>query len=114
LDFVWDKAKEDRTVEKAIFIDEIWQLVGAGSNAMAAEFCLEIFKIIRGYGGAAIAATQDLNDFLALDGGKYGKGVINNAMNNAKTLDLAPLKAGTYMVRVSGKNVNFAKKIVLR
>jgi len=79
LDFVWDKAKEDRTVEKAIFIDEIWQLVGAGSNAMAAEFCLEIFKIIRGYGGAAIAATQDLNDFLALDGGKYGKGIINNA-----------------------------------
>ena len=79
LDFVWDKAKEDRTVEKAIFIDEIWQLVGAGSNAMAAEFCLEIFKIIRGYGGAAIAATQDLTDFLALDGGKYGKGIINNA-----------------------------------
>ena len=24
LDFVWDKAKEDRTKEKAIFIDEIW------------------------------------------------------------------------------------------
>ncbi len=79
LDFVWDKAKEDRTKEKAIFIDEIWQLIGAGSNSMAAEFCLEIFKIIRGYGGAAIAATQDLNDFFALDNGKYGKGIINNA-----------------------------------
>lgn len=79
LDFVWDKAKEDRTKEKAIFIDEIWQLVGAASNSMAAEFCLEIFKIIRGYGGAAIAGTQDLNDFFALDGGKYGKGIINNA-----------------------------------
>ena len=79
LDFVWDKAKEDRTKEKAIFIDEIWQLVGTGSNSMAAEFCLEIFKIIRGYGGAAIAATQDLNDFFALEGGKYGKGIINNA-----------------------------------
>lgn len=79
LDFVWDKAKEDRTKDKAIFIDEIWQLVGAGSNSLAAEFCLEIFKIIRGYGGAAIAATQDLNDFFSLDGGKYGKGIINNA-----------------------------------
>ena len=79
LDFVWDKAKEDRTKEKAIFIDEILQLVGAGSNSLAAEFCLEIFKIIRGYGGAAIAATQDLNDFFSLDGGKYGKGIINNA-----------------------------------
>lgn len=79
LDFVWDKAKEDRTKEKAIFIDEIWELVGAGSNSMAAEFCLEIFKIVRGYGGAAIAATQDLNDFFALENGKYGKGIINNA-----------------------------------
>ena len=79
LDFVWDKAKENRTKEKAIFIDEVWELLGAGSNVMAAEFCLEIFKIIRGYGGAAIAATQDLNDFFALENGKYGKGIINNA-----------------------------------
>ena len=77
LDFVWDKAKEDRTKEKAIYIDEVWQLIGAASNAMAAEFVLEIFKIIRGYGGAAIAASQDLHDFIALEGGKYGKGIIN-------------------------------------
>lgn len=79
LDYVWDKAKEDRTQEKAIFIDEVWQLIGASSNRLAAEFVLEIFKIIRGYGGAAICATQDINDFLALDDGKYGKGIINNS-----------------------------------
>lgn len=79
LDFVWDKAKEDRTQEKAIFIDECWQLIGANSNRLAAEFVLEIFKIIRGYGGSAICATQDLNDFFALDDGKYGKGIINNS-----------------------------------
>lgn len=79
LDFVWDKAKEDRTVEKAIFIDETWQLIGASSNRLAAEFVLEIFKIIRGYGGAAICATQDLNDHFSLDDGKYGKGILNNS-----------------------------------
>ena len=28
LDYVWDKAKEDRTKEKAIFIDEAWELIG--------------------------------------------------------------------------------------
>jgi hypothetical protein len=79
LDFVWDKAKENRTAEKAIFIDECWQLIGASSNRLAAEFVLEIFKIIRGYGGSAVCATQDLNDFFSLDDGKYGKGIINNA-----------------------------------
>ncbi|MDR1204541.1 MAG: ATP-binding protein [Peptococcaceae bacterium] len=79
LDYVWDKTKEDRTREKAIFIDECWQLIGAGSNRLAAEFVLEIFKIIRGYGGSAICASQDINDFFALDDGKYGKGIINNA-----------------------------------
>ena len=79
LDYVWDKAKENRTEEKAIFIDECWQLIGANSNRLAAEFVLEIFKIIRGYGGSAICAAQDINDFFALEDGKYGKGIINNA-----------------------------------
>ena len=79
LDYMWDKAKEDRTKEKVIFIDEIWQLIGASSNPLAANYVLEIFKIIRGYGGAAIAATQDINDFLSLDGGKYGRGILNNS-----------------------------------
>ena len=79
LDFVWDKAKENRTEEKAIFIDECWQLIGANSNRLAAEFVLEIFKIVRGYGGSAICATQDINDFFALEDGKYGKGIINNS-----------------------------------
>jgi hypothetical protein len=79
LDYVWDKTKEDRTKKKAIFIDETWMLIGASSNKYAAEFVLEVFKIIRGYGGAAIAATQDLGDFFALEGGKYGKGIVNNS-----------------------------------
>ncbi len=79
LDFVWDKVKEDRTKRKAVFLDELWNLIGASSDKMAANFVLSIFKTIRGYGGAAIAATQDLNDFFALDGGSYGKGIINNS-----------------------------------
>lgn len=79
LDYVWDKAKEDRTAKKAIFLDELWTLIGAKSSVEAAEFVLEIFKVIRAYGGSAIAATQDLNDFFALDNGRFGKGIINNA-----------------------------------
>ena len=81
LDYVWDNIKADRTKKKAIMIDEIWQLIGASSNRQAAEFCLEIFKVIRGYGGAAIAATQDLSDFFSLEDGKYGRAIINNSKN---------------------------------
>ena len=82
LDFVWDRAKEDRTEEKAIFIDECWQLLsgaGAAGTRMAGDFVLEIFKTIRGYGGSAICASQDLNDFFNLDEGRFGKGIINNS-----------------------------------
>ena len=81
LDYIWDNIKADRVKKKAIMIDEIWQLIGASSNKLAAEFCLEIFKVIRGYGGAAIAATQDLSDFFSLDDGKYGRAIINNSKN---------------------------------
>lgn len=77
LDFVWDKAKEDITKRKTIILDELWKLIGHSSNTMAAEYVLEIFKIIRGYGGSAICATQDLNDFFALNGGEFGRGIIN-------------------------------------
>ena len=82
LDFVWDRAKEDRTEEKTIFIDECWQLLsgaGATGTRLAGDFVLEIFKTIRGYGGSAVCASQDLNDFFNLDEGRFGKGIINNS-----------------------------------
>lgn len=92
LDYVWDNIKADRTKRKAIFIDEIWQLVGASSNKMAAEFCLTIFKTIRGFGGAAVSATQDLSDFFSLEDGKYGRAIINNSKNKI-ILNLEPDEA---------------------
>ena len=92
LDYVWDNVKADRTKKKAIMIDEIWQLVGASSNRQAAEFCLTIFKTIRGFGGAAISATQDLSDFFSLEDGKYGRAIVNNSKNKI-ILNLEPDEA---------------------
>lgn len=92
LDYVWDQVKADRTKKKAIMIDEIWQLVGASSNRQAAEFCLTIFKTIRGFGGAAISATQDLSDFFGLEDGRYGRAIINNSKNKI-ILNLEPDEA---------------------
>ena len=64
-----------------------------------------------GFTGIKSTATAEVLNSL---GQVVMKGSINNATNNAATLNLATLNAGIYMVRVSGKNVNFAKKIVLR
>lgn len=64
-------------MKKSIMLDEVWKLIGTSSNRQAAEHVLEIFKIIRGYGGSAVCATQDIDDYFALDDGKYGKGILN-------------------------------------
>ena len=77
LDYIFDTVKADRTTRKMIFIPEMWKLIGSGSNRDVANYVLEIFKIIRGYGGGAVADTQDLSDFLALEDGKYGRGILN-------------------------------------
>lgn len=79
LDFAWDTIKSDRTKQKVVFLDELWRLIGPGSSPKAAEFVLEIFKLIRSYNGCAVGATQDLNDFFAQDDGRYGKAIVNNA-----------------------------------
>ena len=92
LDYIWDSIKTDLTKKKAVMIDEIWKLVGTSSNRQAADFCLTIFKTIRGYGGAAISATQDLSDFFGLEDGKYGRAIINNSKNKI-ILNLEPDEA---------------------
>lgn len=68
---------EDITRKKALIMDELWRLLGSASNAMVAEYVLEFYKVVRGLGGAAIGSTQDLSDYTALEGGKYGRGVLN-------------------------------------
>ena len=79
MDFLWSKIKENRTEKKALFIDEGWQLIGASTDTKAADFVYRIFKIIRGYGGSAVFATQDISDLFAFQDGKYGKAIISNS-----------------------------------
>ena len=77
LDFVWDKAKESRISKKVIFLDELWTLTGAGANKLAGNYVQEIFRLIRGFGGAAIQATQDLSSSFSVDAGKSSKEILN-------------------------------------
>ncbi len=129
LDFVWDRAKADRTEEKTIFIDECWQLLsgaGATGTRLAGDFVLEIFKTIRGYGGSAVCASQDLNDFFNLDEGRFGKGIINNSktkiilnleddeadrvqetlhLSDAETLEILHFERGNGLISTNSNNI---------
>lgn len=78
-DFVWDKCQADTTQKKVIALDEVWQLIGVNASKQVANFVLDIFKLIRGYGGMAIAATQDFSDFFSKTNGDIGKAIVNSS-----------------------------------
>lgn len=75
----WDKIKKDRKIRKAIYLDEIWRLIGVTSNKEVASFIYKIFKTIRKYGGSGVAITQDVSDLFSLENGIYGKSILNNS-----------------------------------
>ena len=78
-DLFWDKIKINRKIKKAIYLDEIWRLIGVTSTREVAKFIYKIFKTIRKYGGSAVAITQDISDLFSLDDGTYGKCILNNS-----------------------------------
>ena len=61
----------------ALLVDELWSLVGATANPHAAGFVLEMVKTIRGLGGIAVTSTQGMQDLFGLEGGSYGKGILD-------------------------------------
>ena len=79
VDLFWDKIKRNRNNNKAIYLDEIWRLIGVTSNQYVASFIYKIFKTIRKYGGSGVAITQDISDLFSLEGGIYGKSILNNS-----------------------------------
>lgn len=91
-DLIWDMARQNRLKQKAIIIDEVWQLIGSGSSPQAAEFLVEMAKIGRAYNTSVIFATQDINDFFSLEDGKYGKAIIANSKTKI-ILNLEPHEA---------------------
>lgn len=78
-DICLDYCRKSRSERKIIILDEIWSLIGAGSTPEAALFVQELFKTVRGYGAAAVGASQDLEDFFALENGKYGRALLNSS-----------------------------------
>ena len=78
-EFFWDRIKQNRQQKKAIYLDEIWRLIGVTSNRDVASFIYKIFKTIRKYGGSSVAITQDISDLFSLDNGNFGRSILNNS-----------------------------------
>jgi len=140
-DYFWDQIKKDRKTKKAIYLDEIWRLIGVTSNKDVASFIYKIFKTIRKYGGSGVAITQDVSDLFGLENGTYGKSIINNSSikaffsleeENIKTLayytnltekekvEIKSLKKGECLMYIGDNHIlanieaaNFEKEIIV-
>ena len=108
MDFVCSKIKEDRTKKKALFIDEWWKLA---YNNIAAEYSLEIAKVIRAYGGAMIIATQQMKDILAVENGKFGEAVLNNCKSKILLqMDKQDAEIVQKLIGITNKETDAIKK----
>lgn len=77
-DCSYDLVKSDADNFDTIFMDEIWKMM---KNEACAKQVQKLVKLIRGYGGSTIVATQEIKDFLASAGG-FGASVISNSAIN--------------------------------
>ena len=100
----WDKIKINRKNKKAIYLDEIWRLIGVTSNKDVASFIYKIFKTIRKYGGSGVAITQDISDLFSLENGIYGKSILSNS--SIKSFFL--LEEDN--IKILAENVNLSEK----
>lgn len=136
----WDKIKINREIKKAIYLDEIWRLIGVTSNKEVAKFIYKIFKTIRKYGGSSVAITQDISDLFSLDNGAYGKSILNNSsiktffsleeeninllsqysnLSEKEKIEIKSLRRGECLMFVGNEHIllnieasNFEKKII--
>ena len=138
----WDKIKKERNRKKAIYLDEIWQLIGLTSSKEVASFIYKIFKTIRKYGGGAFAITQDVYDLFSLEEGAYGKSILNNSeikvffnleqenikvlekftnLSNKEAIEIKTLKRGASLMFVGEEHIivkveaaEYEKNIILK
>lgn len=74
-DFVYDEVKENPESYDAVFLDEVWKMMQSENGAKQVQ---NMIKLIRGYHGCTVIATQELEDFLEKSAG-FGRSVLNNS-----------------------------------
>lgn len=71
-DCCYSLAKQNRLSKDIIFFDEVWKMLITDA---AAEQVRDMAKLIRGYGGGVVFATQELNDFM---NNSFGASILAN------------------------------------
>lgn len=75
MNLVWDRVRMDRTERKMIHFEEGWKLLD-NDNDEVGKFVKKVYKLIRGFGGGANFATQEVGDIAK---SKYGSSIISNS-----------------------------------
>ncbi|MBQ8043756.1 MAG: DUF87 domain-containing protein [Clostridia bacterium] len=70
--------------ETLIYFDEVWKTIGLGQDRYVIENIYNMFKTLRKNKAGIIIISQDICDLFSLDGGGFGKSILNNA--NTKVL----------------------------
>ena len=78
-EFVKDRISLSRVKKKAVILDEAWKIAGETGNEQAADFVVGLIKTVRGYGAIFVSATQNVVDYFALNGGKFGDALLGNS-----------------------------------
>lgn len=74
-DFTNTAVLENPLSKDIVILDEVWKMLKLPA---CAEQVKDMIKLIRGYGGCVIIATQELNDFINNSNG-YGISVLSNS-----------------------------------
>ena len=81
LGYFWNLIRRDKSERKILVADEAWMLIDP-QNPDTLRFLKEVAKVIRGYNGSLMVATQNVFDFLAPAVQADGEPVLTSAAIN--------------------------------
>lgn len=74
-DHVYTEIKGNNKSKDIVFLDEVWKMLKDEESAKQVQ---NMVKLVRGYGGSTVMATQEIADFMRAPNG-FGKSVLNNS-----------------------------------
>ena len=74
-DFCYSRIKARESDKSMVILDEVWKMMIVPDSAKQVQ---NMVKLVRGYKGGVVLATQEIEDFMKHDKDNTGKSVLNN------------------------------------